>query len=190
MIEEEKLGAFTDEVSKFEEELDYDIKELDLEIKESDEELKVDESASTSKPVLGTILSLILGIVSAILWATIATVTGYSVGYAAIGVGFMVSLGPVITGKGTNNTIGIISGVIAAFSILLGELFIIIVEISSYFEVSLIDVIISVDYIEIVKLVFESTKAIDLLFYFLAISMAYKNSFNKTIQTDIVSEAA
>lgn len=190
MSNNDKIDKFNEAVTQFDDELDIDITKSDRDSEDlsGDSGLESDKLTSKkSRPLMGISLAILLGIVSGVLWATITQLTGYSIGYAAIGVGFMVSLGFTIAGKGTNSMTGIISGVIAVFSILFGETLTLLLDLASYWEVSLLETIVSVYYFEVFKYIFESIDAIDLLFYFLAISAAYKNSFMKSDDVDIVT---
>jgi len=184
----EKNEKLDEIVSQFEQ--DLDIVQTDEELENLADFIGLEPGELTSKknkPLIGISLAILLGILSAIIWATITQLTGFSVGYAAIGVGFMVSLGFSIAGKGTNSRMGIISGAIAFFSILLGESLSLLIELSNYWEVSLFETIVTVNYFEIFKYLFESIGAIDILFYILAISTAYKYSFLKIDDGEFVT---
>lgn len=134
-------------------------------------------STKSSNPILSIILGLALGIVGAAIWALITKVTGYNLGIIAIVVGFLVAFGFRLGGLTSNMTMGIIAAVIAFFSVLLGNVFTIFMQVADYFDVSLLEVVQLFDYAKLPEVILESSSPIDLLFYFIALSTAFKGSY-------------
>ena len=63
------------------------------------------------------------GLVGAVIWAGISSVTGYEIGWIAWGVGGLVGLGCVWASKGQGNLLGSVAVVITILSILAGKYF-------------------------------------------------------------------
>lgn len=131
-------------------------------------------------PVQGFILAIILGIVAAVFWAIVVKVTGYNLGIAAIAVGFLVSQGFVWAGKSNSAVWGIVAAVIATLSILLGKLLVVVLLLSEFYSVSILEMIPLIDYSQMFMFVMDDFELFDFVFYVIALQTAYKRSFNKT----------
>lgn len=144
---------------------------------ESEYNSLIDSIKEQARPKLGILLGIMMGIIGALVWAVITIITGYNIGFVAIAVGFFVSVGFSRAGKDTNMIYGIIAGIIALLSIILGEAIISIYYISVYYELGFFESIISIDYGVLAQFMFESFDAKTVLFYFIAVSAAFKGSY-------------
>lgn len=144
---------------------------------ESEYNSLVDSIKEQARPKLGILLGIMMGIIGAVVWAVITIITGYNIGFVAIAVGFFVSVGFSRAGKDTNMIYGVIAGIIALLSILLGEAIISIYYISLYYELGFLEAIISIDYGVLAQIMFESFDAKTALFYFIAVSAAFRGSY-------------
>lgn len=157
-------------------------------IKQSEYNEMLEKLNSESRPGLGIVAGSLLGIVGAILWAVVVKLTGYNIGIVAIGVGYLVSEGFVRAGRGTNKTIGIVAGIIALLSIFLGEILTMFVLIAEYWDMTLVETVQNIYISKLPQLVVESTEPFSLVFYFIAISYAYKRSFIDEYSLNVMIE--
>ncbi len=126
------------------------------------------------------LLSLLFGLVGAILWAIIVNLTGYNLGIAAIAVGYLVSQAFVLTGKGNSAISGVIAAVIAALSIFIGKVLVEIILVSQYYGVSFFEMVPLINFGQLMGFIVKTFELFDLVFYAIALQTAYKRSFNKT----------
>lgn len=136
--------------------------------------------AKEPNPMMGLFYAIILGIVAAIFWAIIVQVTGYNLGIAAIAVGFIVSQGFVWAGKSNLALWGVVAAVIAALSIFLGKVLVMIIMVAEFYEVSFFEMVPLIDYSQLMAFIVETFELFDIVFYAIALQTAYKRSFNKT----------
>lgn len=144
---------------------------------ESEYNSLIDSIKEKAHPNLGILLGIAMGILGAFVWAAITIITGYNIGFVAIGVGFLVSLGFTKAGKDTNAIYGVIAGVIALLSIFLGEAMINIYYVATYYEVGIIDALLNIDYNVLLEIIFEGFDVKSVIFYFIAVSAAFKGSY-------------
>lgn len=136
--------------------------------------------AKEPNPMMGLFYAIILGIVAAIFWAIIVQITGYNLGIAAIAVGFIVSQGFVWAGKSNLALWGVVAAVIAALSIFLGKVLVMIIMVAEFYEVSFFEMVPLIDYSQLMAFIVETFELFDIVFYAIALQTAYKRSFNKT----------
>ena len=128
---------------------------------------------------------LFVTVIAALLWAVITVVTGYQIGYMAIGLGLIVGLGVRFFGSGIDPVYGFIGAVYALLGCVLGNLFSQVGFISrmeglGYFEV------LSFLNLETILLIYqESFSPMDVLLYAIAAYEGYKFSF-RTVPSDIL----
>lgn len=139
----------------------------------------MEENTNESNQIIGVILACLLGIVASIGWAFIVQITGYSIGFAAVGVGYIVSLGFVWVGKSESSKWGVIAAVIAAISILIGKILVVIFSVTAYYEISFFEMVPIIDYKQLAIFIVEFFEPFDLVFYAVAIHTAYNRSFIK-----------
>lgn len=144
---------------------------------ESEYNSLLDSIKEKAHPIRGIVLGIIMGLIGAMIWAVIAIITGYNIGFVAIGVGVLVSYGFSMAGKSSNMIFGVIAGIIALVSIFIGEAIINIYYVAQYYEVGLLDAIINIDYSVLLEIIAEGFDAKTALFYFIAVSAAFKGSY-------------
>ena len=126
---------------------------------------------------LGILGGVIGGLIGAVIWAVIIYVTEYQIGLLAIGVGFLVGYGVRILGKGIDKTFGIVGGIIALISVMLGNFLASLGFLANYFEVSYFEILITFNYAMTLELLLETFSFMDLVFYGIAVYEGYKFSF-------------
>lgn len=154
---------------------------------ENNESISLDEKISLliSKQNLnkGILYSVIGALVGALIWGLITFISGYTFSIIAIVVGVLVGLGMNIGGQGIELKFGIIGGIIALFSIIVGDFFATILLISKEMEISISSVFDFFYMSDIFSIVFESYDLLSLLFCAVAIYVAFKTSI-KSVDKD------
>lgn len=116
---------------------------------------------------------------AAILWAIISVSTQYQISWMAIGIGFLVGYSVRFFGAGIDKKFGLLGGVLAVISCILGNLF---CEVGFYAHEQ------DLPYAEVLgyltpslsfSVLYESFQPIDLLFYGFAAYAGYKSAFRK-----------
>lgn len=138
------------------------------------------------RPLLGILAASIAGIAGAGVWAAITVVTGYQVGWIAIGVGFLVGIVMRYVGRGIEQKFAVLGGLIAGISVALGNLFSVFGFIAQEEGISFMTVLLNFDYsmtLEVLSLMFSPT---DLLFYAIAVYAGYKFSIRQVDDEELV----
>jgi hypothetical protein len=132
--------------------------------------------------IIGGILGAIAG---AIVWALITGVTGYQIGWVAIGVGYVVGKSVSYFGNGEHTNFRIIGVVFALLGCLLGNLIAVAIIISDYYGISLLEFIALMNFRMIIDLFVDTFEVMDLFFYGLAIYQGYKVSVKNVTSKEI-----
>ena len=117
-----------------------------MELKDKKEEMYVTPEMIAkvqvkTNPVVGLVLSVIFGLIGAVIWAVVTKVTGYNLGIIAILVGFLVSQGFVIAGRSNQVIWGVVAAGVTIVSMLLGKILIIVFFVSDEIGLSVLDVL-------------------------------------------------
>lgn len=130
---------------------------------------------------LGLVGGLFAALVAAALWGALAALTHFKIGYAAVGVGFLVGVSVRGAGNGHSPKFGYVGAVLALFGCIAGDLLSdVVMSIGgtgvSYWQVAL-------GFLVRPGLAFAILKAgfgpLDALFYFFALSAGYRNAFHR-----------
>jgi len=122
---------------------------------------------------LGFIGGLASSIIGAGLWAGITILTGYQIGFMAIGVGFLVGMSIRILGKGRTFTYGIMGAVLALLGCMAGNILSMYGIFAKEFHVTIGEAYNLIGPIEMLK---ETFRGMDLLFYALAVYEGFRFS--------------
>jgi hypothetical protein len=114
--------------------------------------------------------------VGAGLWALVTVLTGYQIGWMAIGVGFLVGLAVRLAGKGTTSTFQVLGAALALGGCLVGNLLTICAVTADKVGVSLIQMLFRLTPGLALDAMSATFSPMDLLFYALAIYAGYKYS--------------
>ncbi len=162
------------------EELELGKSEIALEEAKVDQIIDVTEfEQSLSAAVLWGGLAALLG---AIIWAVITAITGYQIGWMAVGIGVLVGFAVRKFGKGTDNRFGFVGAGMSLFGCVLGNLFTIVFYISTQYDLSYFEVLGRLDFEIVVGLLTETFSAMDALFYGIAIYEGFKFSVGKVAE--------
>jgi hypothetical protein len=152
------------------------------------EQLMNDIKSKQSLP-LAMVGGITASVVGAILWAVITYITGYQIGFMAIGVGFLVGYAVNYFGKGMTTPFGIVGALFALFGCILGNLFTTIIAAYNLEGVSFFQIIMTFltspgVVLEIMK---ETFRPMDLLFYGIAVYEGYRFSFRQISKEEMAS---
>ena len=114
--------------------------------------------------------------VGAAAWAGITVLTGYQIGWMAVGVGALVGVAVRAAGKGSTKAFGIVGAALALAGCLVGNLLTGAVVLARHWDVSLAAVFTRLTPDATARLMTAMFSPMDLLFYALAIWQGYKFS--------------
>ena len=127
---------------------------------------------------------LVATVLAAILWGTVTFVTGYQIGWAAVGLGALVG-GTVRTlGRGVTKPFGCVGGVLSGAGCLLGNLLCVYAFIAQQEELPLALVFANINPAAIPDLLAITFNPLDLVFYGLAICVGYRFSFRQVTRAE------
>jgi len=151
------------------------VEELPLLNEEQNETMaKMEMEQNLPLALLGGVLAAVLG---AAIWASITVITGYQIGFMAIGVGFLVGYAVRIFGKGIKPIFGVIGATFALFGCILGNIFTMAYFGSVELGMSFFEFLTVLEIAVIPELLVETFQPMDLLFYGFAIYEGFKFSF-------------
>ena len=134
-------------------------------------------------------LAIFAGITSALvgaaIWAAVTVITGYQIGWMAVGVGFLVGFAVKILGKGMSTPFGIVGAVCALFGCAVGNFLTIVAYIGESEAVGYFEVLSTLDYAIVPDLMATTFSPMDILFYGLAIYEGYKFSFRQISEEEL-----
>lgn len=125
---------------------------------------------------LGALGGLIAAAVGACIWAAITLVTGYQIGFMAIGVGFLVGMAVRYLGRGSSPAFGVVGAALALAGCLAGNLFTIIGFVIREQGISFSQALHVLEPSTAINALVETGGPIDLLFYGIAIYEGFRLS--------------
>ena len=125
---------------------------------------------------MGFMAGLVAAAIGAGLWALVTIITGFQIGWMAVGVGFLVGWAVRVGGKGTHRAFGIMGALLALGGCAVGNLLTIIVVAARHFEIPLLAVFSRLTPDVVVQLMEATFSPMDLLFYGIAIYEGYRFS--------------
>lgn len=132
-------------------------------------------SAGENLP-MGLLAGLVAAGVGAALWAGVTVLTGYQIGWMAVGIGAMVGVAVRTAGQGTTKAFGILGAALALGGCLVGNLLTGAVVLSRHWDISLATFFTRLTPDLTARLMTAMFSPMDLLFYALAIWQGYKFS--------------
>lgn len=134
---------------------------------------------------MGLVGGSVAALIGAIIWAAITYTTNFQIGFMALGVGFLVGYAVRYMGKGIDKQFGIFGAVLALLGCALGNLLTGCVIISRHYEVSISQVLGSLDTTTITEIMTATFSPMDLLFYAIAVYQGYKFSFRRMNEAEL-----
>ena len=129
-------------------------------------------------------------LVGGVAWAAVTVITGYQIGWMAVGVGFLVGYSVRYLGKGIDTIFGVIGAALALLGCLLGNFFSLIGFASKQENIGVFDILSSIDYNIVPQAMMEAFSPMDLLFYGIAVYEGYRFSFRQITQQEVVENLA
>lgn len=129
--------------------------------------------------VLGALAGAAAAAAGAAAWAAITVLTGYQIGFMAIGVGFLVGLAVRTAGKGVSAPFGVVGAVLALLGCGAGNLLAITALVAGHEGVAFADALRQLDVALARELLVAGFSPMDLLFYGIAVYEGYRLSFRE-----------
>jgi len=145
----------------------------------------LDQFRSEQNLSLGIAAGAVAALVGAAVWAVVTVVTGYQIGWLAVGVGFLVGIAIRHVGKGIDPVFGIAGAILALLGCLLGNLLAVCGFIASQESIPFFEVLAQLDSSIVVELMAATFSPMDLLFYGIAVYEGYKLSLRRITQTEL-----
>lgn len=144
------------------------------EFKRRQQELRANQNMS---------LALLAGLGAAILgagvWAMITALTGYQIGFMAVGVGFLVGSAVRRFGKGIDVSFGIVGAALALFGCLLGNLLAACIAVCRQEQIGFLYLLLRLAPAAVADLMKIAFSPMDVLFYGIAIYEGFKFSLRR-----------
>lgn len=134
---------------------------------------------------LGILGGIIAALIGATVWAVVTVVTGYQIGWLAVGVGFLVGYAVRISGKGISKIYGVVGAVLSLLGCLAGNLFSVCAILSKQEGIPFFDILTRLNPQIIMDLMTATFGIIDLLFYGIAIYEGYRFSFRRITEEEL-----
>lgn len=143
----------------------------DLELQMLQERLRSEQNLGA-----GLAAGAVAALVGAGLWAVVTVMTGYQIGWMAVGIGFLVGLAIRHFGKGIDTSFAVAGAVLALAGCLVGNALSIYGFVSTEMEVPLSEVFSQVELDVLIQIMIDTFSPIDLLFYGIAVYEGWKLS--------------
>ena len=133
----------------------------------------------------GFLAGAVAALVGAGVWALVTILTGYQIGFMAIGVGFLVGLAVQFFGKGISKTFCVMGAALALIGCLLGNYFTVVHFVSEAEGLGFFDTLSQINPAAIPELMMVTFSPMDLIFYGIAVYEGFKLSFRKITHEEI-----
>ena len=132
-----------------------------------------------------TVAGASAALAGAAIWAVITLITGYQIGFMAVGVGFLVGYSVRVTGKGVTGVFGVVGAVFALVGCLLGNLLAVTALAAQVDGIPFLDALSLLTPEIIYDLMVAYSSPIDIVFYGIAIYEGYQFSFRRINSDEI-----
>jgi len=150
-------------------------------------EVAMQQFASEQNLVGGVIAGLVAAVAGAAAWAVITVLTGYQIGWMAVGIGFLVGIAVRIVGKGLDKQFGIAGAVIALVGCLLGNILSVTYFVAQAESMGFFEVLSKLNPSITFELLTISFSPMDLLFYGIALYEGYRLSFRQITEEELIN---
>ncbi len=124
--------------------------------------------------------------VGAAAWTTITVLTGYQIGFMAIGVGFLVALTIRATGKGLSTKFQILGAVLSLLGCMVGNFLTVCWFIAQNEAMPFFDLLTQIDPVVIPDIMISTFSGMDLLFYGIAVYEGYRLSLRAVSEQELL----
>ena len=135
--------------------------------------------------VMGALAGLVAAVAGAGVWAAVAIMTEFQSSLMAIAIGLMVGYAVRYTGKGIDQSFGIVGGATSLFGCVLGNILTITYFVAASQDMAYMDVLSRLNDTIIIEMLRATFEAIDVLFYSLAVYFGYKYAFRQITEEDL-----
>jgi hypothetical protein len=136
--------------------------------------------------VLAVIAGGAAALLGAAVWAVVTILTGYQIGFMAVGVGYLVGFAVKIFGKGLDRSFGIVGAAWSLLGCAAGNLFAVVGMISSEQNLPFFELLEKLDGEIIANLMRATFNPMDLVFYAIAVYEGYRFSFRRVTENDLI----
>ncbi|WP_186757199.1 hypothetical protein [Echinicola salinicaeni] len=128
---------------------------------------------------------LLIGIIGAIIWASITLMADHRLAFMVIALGALIGISIRYLGKGIDQVFGILAAIIALVSCLFCNFIVSMGLIANAEDLEYLEVLILFDYNYIIQLIIDSSNYWDLVFYIIAGFAGYKMAFRSFTKREI-----
>lgn len=139
----------------------------------------VQENHSLNRLPVAAAAGLAAALIGALLWAALVGATKFKIGYAAIGIGYLVGITMRGVAKGHNPVYGYIGALLALLGCVVGDVLSDCVFVAEQAGRPMLEVLGHLTPAAAADLLKLGFKPLDALFYFIAASAGYRNAFLK-----------
>lgn len=133
----------------------------------------------------GIFVSILVGVIAAIVWAALTVATEMQIGLVAIAIGAAVGFAMRFVGKGIDPIFGICGAIIAVLSCVIGNFLSIIGFVANAEDLGYVETLLMFDYSYAFEAMQETASGMDLFFYAIAGYEGYKFSFRTFTERDV-----
>jgi len=133
----------------------------------------------------GFLAGFVAALAGAGAWALVTVLTGYQIGFMAIGVGFLVGLAVQFAGKGIDKIFGVMGAALALLGCLLGNYFTVVHFVGQAEGLGFFDTLTKIKPAAIPELMAMTFSPMDLIFYGIAVYEGFKLSFRKITHKEV-----
>jgi phosphate/sulfate permease len=155
----------------------------------ADVQRAVERLRSQQNFVAGLFAGAVAALVGAVIWAVITDVTGYQIGFMAIGVGFIVGYAVRVAGKGIDQSFAIMGAVLALLGCVVGNALAVLGIVANQENMRYSELWSRIDLPTMGNLMAATFSPMDLLFYAIAIYEGYKLSFRQVTDDELQAAA-
>ena len=137
------------------------------------------DNYSTARLPVAALAGVVAALLGALLWAALVGATHFKIGYAAIGIGFLVGWTMRAVGKGHNPVYGYVGAALALLGCVVGDVLSDCVAVGSQVGQPTLEIASHLTPALAVDLLKAGFQPLDALFYVLAAMAGYRNAFFK-----------
>ncbi len=143
---------------------------------------EVRDNQNLSMALLGGAAAAVIG---ASLWALITSVTGWQIGFMAVGVGILVGYVVQKAGKGVDMSFGLVGAVMSLLGCLGGNLLVVCVQLADQEGIGVFETVSGLDLDLAIELMTVTFSPMDLVFYGIAVYEGYRFSIRQLTEEEL-----
>lgn len=129
-------------------------------------------------------------IIGAGLWAVTTVVTGYQIGWMAVGIGFLVGYAIRVVGKGIDQTFAVAGAILALFGCMLGNVLTVCYFVAENEGIPVLELLPQLDLAIVSELLVATFSPMDLLFYGIAVYEGFQLSTVSVSENELQAATA